>query len=57
MNDIVPLLFGMTLVVMLVAGAYQLYYVRWAQRPGAPAVLGCTQADGTVRSEGRARSR
>ncbi len=54
MNDIIPLLFGMTLVVVLAIGIYQFFRVKRAQKLNSPAVHGVKQPDGSVQGEQRA---
>jgi hypothetical protein len=53
-NDIIPWLFGFTLVAVLLLGIWQYFRTRTAQRNNSPAVHGEVRADGTVTGERRA---
>jgi hypothetical protein len=53
-GDIIPWLFGFTLIAVLIIGIWQYFRTREAQRKNSPAVHGVTQEDGTVTGERRA---
>lgn len=57
MNDIIPWLFGFTLIVVLALGVWQYFRTRQAQRSNSPAVHAAVREDGTVSGERRAERR
>lgn len=54
MNNVVPYLFGFTLIVALAFCVWQFFRVRRSQQLNTPAVHAVPHTDGTVRGEKRA---
>lgn len=56
-NELIPWLFGFTLIAVLAIGVWQYFRSRHAQRTNSPAVHGVVRPDGGVEGERRAERR
>jgi hypothetical protein len=56
-DELIPWLFGVTLIIVLAVAIYSYFRTRRGQRTNSPAVHGVTQADGSISGERRAERR